>query len=244
MDDISTFARTLMRLERLMAKLDMEMSNIRYMFGAKNMALTYDVSLRVAELMEKAVLVARALPAYTGVPDAEAAVARQRDCIVPIEIGFTSEGWFSLRMPMLLPKKEKGSADYIRSILFPAMQTLFRDKPLCRFKDCVLIYRHVYSRERPERQRRDHDNIEINMVSDIVALYTMLDDAPSRCRHYYCSAEADAERTEVYVVPVEQFVQWLASEKEFPESGPELSDSDQKCPPKDMSKWPNNGHTK
>ena len=28
---------------------------------------------------------------------------------VPIEIGFTEEGWFCLRMPILLPRKEKSS---------------------------------------------------------------------------------------------------------------------------------------
>lgn len=157
MDDISSFARTLTKLERLMAKLDMAVSNTRCMFGVKNMELTYDVSLRVAELMEKAVLVARALPAYTGAPDAAMMVARQTASVVPVEIGFTDEGWFSLRMPMLLPKKEHGSADYIRSILFPEMQRFFHNQAPCRFKDCVLIYRHVYSRDRPERQRRDHD---------------------------------------------------------------------------------------
>lgn len=171
MDDISSFARTLTKLERLMAKLDMAVSNTRCMFGVKNMELTYDVSLRVAELMEKAVLVARALPAYTGAPDAAMMVAKQTASVVHVEIGFTDEGWFSLRMPLLLPKKEHGSADYIRSILFPEMQRFFHNQAPCRFKDCVLIYRHVYSRDRPERQRRDHDNIEINMVSDIVALY-------------------------------------------------------------------------
>lgn len=234
MDDISSFARTLTKLERLMAKLNMAVSNTRCMFGVKNMELTYDVSLRVAELMEKAVLVARALPAYTGVPDTAMTVAKQTASVVPVEIGFTKEGWFSLRLPMLLPKKEHGSADYIRSILFPEMQRFFHNQAPCRFQDCVLIYRHVYSRDRPERQRRDHDNIEINMVSDIVALYTMLDDAPSRCRHYYCSAESDSERTEVYVVPSEEFIQWYSQEKDFPANGPALSEFAPKQSQKDM----------
>lgn len=216
-----------------MAKLNMAVSNTRCMLGARNMELTYDVSLRVAELMEKAVLVARSLPAYTGAPDAALTVAAQTASLVPIEIGFTREGWFSVRLPMLLPKKEQGSADYVRSILFPAMQRFFHKHPPCRFKDCVLIYRHVYSRERPERQRRDHDNIETNMVTDIVALYTMLDDAPSRCRHYYCSAEG-SERTEVYVVPPDEFIDWLRKEKDFPEPGPVLSDFPPQPPKKDM----------
>ena len=100
---------------------------------------------------------------------------------VPVEIGFTAEGWFSVRIPLLLPKKERGSAEYVRSILLPALKTFFAGRPPVRFDNCVLIYRHVYAEDRPERQRRDHDNIEINMVSDCIALYVMTDDAPGLC---------------------------------------------------------------
>lgn len=99
------------------------------------------------------------------------------------------------------------------------MKDFFRYKSPVRYTDCVLIYRHVYAKTRPERKRRDHDNIEINMVSDIIALYVMEDDAPSFCRHYYCSAAAMEERTEVYVVPNEDFPLWLKIEKSMPEEG-------------------------
>lgn len=144
---------------------------------------------------------------------------------VPVEIGFTAEGWFSVRIPLLLPKKERGSAEYVRSILLPALRTFFADRPPVRFDDCVLIYRHVYAEDRPERQRRDHDNIEINMVSDCIALYVMTDDAPGLCSHYYCSAAAAAERTEVYVVPQREFTAWLEAEKTMPDEGVKLHDS-------------------
>lgn len=86
----------------------------------------------------------------------------------------------------------------------------------------MLIYRHVYSRDRPERQRRDHDNIEVNMVSDTVALYVLPDDGPEICCHYYCSAAAQTERTEVYVVPQTEFPYWFESEKKMPEEGVKL----------------------
>ena len=63
------------------------------------------------------------------------------------------------------------------------------------------------------------DVMAINVVSDIVALYVMTDDAPSLCRHYYCSACAEAERTEVYVVPDTDFPAWLEREKSMPDEG-------------------------
>lgn len=94
-------------------------------------------------------------------------------------------------------------------------------KPV-RLDDCVIIYRHIYDREEPERRHRDHDNIETNFVTDIVALYVMTDDAPLRCRHYYCSAAGSTERTEVYVVPEQDFMRWYEAEKIFPDEGVKL----------------------
>ena len=141
---------------------------------------------------------------------------------IPVKIGYTKEGWFSVRIPMLLPKKSKGSTDYIRSFLYPAMRDFFVEKSPVRYREAVLIYRHVYDRRRPERQMRDHDNIEINMVSDIVAMYVMPDDGPAVCAHYYCSAAAEQERTEVYVVPKGDFPTWLSGEAAMPDGGVEL----------------------
>ena len=57
---------------------------------------------------------------------------------VPVEIGVTAEGWFSVRIPLLLPKKERGSAEYVRSILPPSLiyntvtvQELLQALPSC-----------------------------------------------------------------------------------------------------------------
>ena len=70
-----------------------------------------------------------------------------------------------------------------------------------------------------------HDNIEINMVSDIVAMYVMPDDGPQVCSHYYCSAGGTAERTEVYVVPKQEFQKWLEWETTIPDKGVLLNEN-------------------
>lgn len=216
------FLQVLDKLQRLNKEQSELADLVRRSFEAGDTKAAYDLSLRMEELTERSVLLSRSLPAYTGNPrsahDIESVIERE----IRVEIGFTEEGWFSLRMPLLLPKKEHGSADYIRSFLYPAMEGFFRGKPPVRFRNCVLIYRHVYSRDRPERQRRDHDNIEVNMVSDTVALYVMPDDGPEICCHYYCSAAARTERTEVYVVPQNDFPHWLEAEKTIPEEGVKL----------------------
>lgn len=219
------FAQTLAKLENQFKKMDMALRNTRCMYNGGNMELTYDIALRLEDVMERAMLLARALPAYTGNPCAQQDVEKQMLERVPVDIGFTMEGWFCVRLPLLLPKKETGSTTYIREFLFPALRNFFHGKPPVRYRECVLIYRHVYDEQRPERQWRDHDNIEINAVSDTIALYVMEDDAPCFCRHYYCSAAGTEERTEVYVIPAEDFPQWLITEKVIPDEGVTLYDS-------------------
>ena len=195
------------------------MTLVRWLTGGKSMELAYAMALKLAEESEKLTLLTRALPAYTGNPralqDVDAVAAES----VPIEAGFTIEGWFCIRLPLLLPKKERGSASYIRGILYPALRNFFQGKAPVRYPESIMIFRHVYEKGRPERRYRDHDNIEINMVSDTVAMYVLTDDAPPCCDHFYCSAASTQERTEVYVVPARDFPQWLVLEPLIPDEG-------------------------
>ena len=69
---------------------------------------------------------------------------------------------------------------------------------------------------------RDHDNIETNMVTDIVAMYVLPDDHPAVCSHYYCSAAGEEERTEIYIIPKHDFPMWLVEEKTLPDKGVKL----------------------
>ena len=166
------------------------------------------------------------LPAMSGDPAAD----NERNAIIaeeiPVEMGFTEEGWFLARIPMLLPKKDGGNVDHLRTMLYPAFRRYFNERPVDeKFSKCVLIYRHVYDRERSERQYRDHDNIELNFVTDTVALYVMEDDAPLKCEHFHCSAAGSEERTEVYVVSQTDFMKWYGFHLQIPDEGMKIVDS-------------------
>lgn len=228
------FRKALDKAASAIEKADEIALTVRWFYVDGNAKETYEQAMKLEEQVEKLVLLTRALPAYTGAPEAHSGVEKIMAQIIPVEIGFTKEGWFSVRLPMLLPKKSSGSADYIRSFLYPAMRRFFMNKLPVRYRDCVLIYRHVYDKKRPERQRRDHDNIEINMVSDIIAMYVMPDDGPSTCAHYYLSAVGNSERTEVYVVPKSEFPIWLAKEESIPQEGVRLYENRDEMGKKDM----------
>ncbi len=88
--------------------------------------MAYEQALRLEETTERLVLLTRALPAYTGSGMAKWEVENVMKLCIPVDMGFTTEGWFRLCIPALLPKKGSGSADYIRSFLYPAMQEYFQ----------------------------------------------------------------------------------------------------------------------
>lgn len=90
----------------------------------------------------------------------------------------TKKGWLKLQMPILLPRKEKSSRSYIRGFLYPALEQFAFSRVKIRYRNCVLIFRHVYDRNRPEREYRDHDNIELNTVVDAIAMFFLVDDTP------------------------------------------------------------------
>lgn len=185
----------------------------------------YSLALAAEQNAEKFVILSRNLPAYTGCPTADADVEAIMETEIPIEMGYTEQGWFVLRIPMLLPKKEGGSVEYIRGYLYPAAKRFFLRKGSVRkYSRCVIIYRHIYDKDRPEREYRDHDNIETNMVTDTVAMFVMEDDSALKCSHFYCSEPGHSERTEVYVMPKEDFPRWIQMGGKFPEEGEKLHD--------------------
>jgi hypothetical protein len=99
------------------------------------------------------------------------------------------------------------------------MRKFFSGKNFMRYDNCVLIFRHVYSRDRPVTYYRDYDNVETKSVTDAVAFFTMVDDSPNHCSVYHCCATGNKSCTEVYVLPKEDFSEWLRLENEMPAEG-------------------------
>ena len=214
----SYFQMTLEKTIRQTEKLLKILQAVQTDYADKRMEAAMEKAVSAAKQAEEVALLTRALPAHIGHPRAKDLTRNAIAEMIPIEIGFTDQGWFCLRMPILLPRKEKSSRSYIRGFLYPELEQFATGRKI-RYRNCVLIFRHVYNRHRPEREYRDHDNIELNTVVDAIAMFFLVDDTPLECRHYYCSAAGSAERTEVYIVPRNEFEDWLSMETSIPEIG-------------------------
>ncbi len=176
-------------------------------------------AMKLEDTAERLVLTARELPVCTWKAGAKEEVENQYSDILKIKIGFTQTGLLAVILPFLLPKKESGSAEYIRQNLYSALSKFFKDKPYLKMRDVFIVYRHVYDERYPERKMRDHDNIEINMVNDCISTFVLEDDAPRICNHCYMSAVGCEERTEVYIVPKAKIKEWFDFEKTISKEG-------------------------
>ena len=83
-------------------------------------------ALEFERLSERLTLTARTVPVATGRPSAFQDVELIMEQEIPVQMGFTEQGWFQLRIPLLLPQKGKGGAEYVRGFLYPAMMRFMR----------------------------------------------------------------------------------------------------------------------
>ena len=207
-----------MQLDNAIRETERLLKALNGISESRDLESALKLSVTAAKIAEGVALKTRALPAHTHHPLAERIAQKAIAESVPVEIRITEERWFYLRMPILLPRKEKSPRDYLRGFLYPALASFAWERPPIRYRDCVMIFRHTYDRNRPEREYRDHDNIELNTVVDAVAMFFLVDDTPFECRHYYCSVVGDEESTEVFIVPRDAFEIWLAQEKNIRKS--------------------------
>ena len=200
-NNIETFKREFLQTKRTLKLLYKAWQELEDQIKVKDENGAYASSLETAYIGERLILQLRDLATYPNEIKREEYVANASKETALVEVGYTEEGWFRLSIPALLPRKEKGNPEYVRSLIYPAMSNFFTGKQVEKFKDCTLVYLHTYDVNRPKREWRDHDNVEVNAVTDIVALFVMLDDSPHICEHYYASKSGTENRTEVFVLP-------------------------------------------
>lgn len=199
--------KTLDKTNSLFAKLQQAVAN-------DDEQKACDLSLDYERTVEKLVAQSRDVVLYNGNSYAQAVMCAINK-YAPVDISYTKEGWLLVSIPALLPKKEKGNSQYIREIVRDALYKYCRQNDVDKFDKCVLVFEHVYDYKIPKRQWRDHDNIEVNTVSDMIALFLLRDDSAYICSHFYYSKAGKQNRTNIYVVPDTDFAKWCEQKEVF-----------------------------
>lgn len=177
----------------------------------KDIQKYFDVTGSIQKNAESICLKARLLPLKTGHPQAKTLICENSAHLCGIKIDDTLKNWIYIEMPVLLPKKETSGVQYIRDSLNFALLNYFKNRERSYYKEtAIMIFNHCYSEARNYKIYRDHDNIEINAVSDLLALNFLYDDSPAYCQHFHYTTINDKDMTKIYVVPISHFKEWLS----------------------------------
>lgn len=176
--------------------------------------LVYSYTLTTAEEAEFLIRNTRELILSQKTPTGEEDLQRVIDATYPVEIGFNADGWFGVRIPLLIPKKDNYSVKYLEKRLGPVLDTFWKGRP--RFHSAshksVIVFRHIYSTLRPGWERCVPADSEIDCVIRLFFSHVFREIFPIDFRHYHCCAFGEAECTEVYVMPVSDLGKWLSQE--------------------------------
>lgn len=177
----------------------------------------YTYTLGMVEAVENMTRNARELVLSQRTPTGEEDVKRIVDENYKIEMGFTKEEWFCLRMPLIIPKKNGYSVKYVENRLRAALKEFWKYRPHLSFPydKAVIVFHHMYARSRNAWERCVPADSEVECVIRLIFVYVLHQMFQVTFRHYHCCSLGEEECTEVYVMPISDFDKWLAQETPY-----------------------------
>ena len=119
-----------------------------------------------------------------------------------------------ITLPCLLPKrKQRQSTEFLIDPMYFTLSQYSDSHRLPRYKQCVVCFSHIYSRELPARRVRDYDNLELKQLLDVISTFIMEDDTGLLVDAYNTTEIGETDCTRISVMDKNRFQTWL-SERE------------------------------
>ena len=133
-----------------------------------------------------------------------------------ITVGCDGSGIVEITLPCLIPIRKKKPTDFITAPLYAALERFVlssgqpAENPFERFTHCTICITHVYNRELFGKGRqRDHDNIEVKGIIDVINTFLLTDDSENLCNIFYTSDVSDVDMTRITIMKKDIFPEWL-----------------------------------
>lgn len=127
------------------------------------------------------------------------------------------EDWTQISIPRLLPKRKAAkNGEFIMAPLHYILSDYCRQHEIRKFRACSVCFVHTYDRALDLGRIRDYDNLETRNVLNLITAYFLLDDGGRYCNVYHTTALGDKDGTEIYIMPQEKFLMFLAQQQDHP----------------------------
>ena len=129
-------------------------------------------------------------------------------------IEITSEGWLAASLPGMMPRRDDADRSrFLAGLLRDAIRRTFPEHDQPKFRACVLVYEHIYDISR-SRRFIDHDNLELKHCQDVLEASFLSNDTAVLCSAFQCSHRGEQDGTRIWILPPEQFPEWLKNHPE------------------------------
>ena len=129
-------------------------------------------------------------------------------------VEITPEGWLAASLPGMMPRRDDADRSrFLAGLLRDAIRRTFPEHDQPKFRACVLVYEHIYDISRSHRFT-DHDNLELKHCQDVLEAAFLTNDTAALCSAFQCSHSGDQDGTRIWILPPEQFPEWLKNHPE------------------------------
>lgn len=124
------------------------------------------------------------------------------------------EGWLIASLPGMMPRRDDADRSrFLAGLLRDAIRRAFPEHDHPKFRACVLVYEHTYDIGR-SRRFTDHDNLELKHCQDVLEAAFLTNDTAALCSAFQCSHRGEQDGTRIWILPPEQFPEWLKNHPE------------------------------
>ena len=129
-------------------------------------------------------------------------------------VEITPEGWLAASLPGMMPRRDDADRSrFLAGLLRDAIRRTFPEHDQPKFRACVLVYEHIYDIGR-SRRFIDHDNLELKHCQDVLEAAFLTNDTAALCSAFQCSHHGEQDGARIWILPPEQFPEWLKSHPE------------------------------
>ena len=123
-------------------------------------------------------------------------------------------GWLAASLPGMMPRRDDADRSrFLSGLLRDAIRRTFPEHDQPKFRACVLVYEHIYDISR-SRRFIDHDNLELKHCQDVLEAAFLTNDTAALCSAFQCSHRGEQDGTRIWILPPEQFPEWLKNHSE------------------------------
>ena len=129
-------------------------------------------------------------------------------------VEITLEGWLVASLPGMMPRRDDADRSrFLAGLLRDAIRRAFPEHDHPKVRACVLVYEHIYDISR-SRRFTDHDNLELKHCQDVLEAAFLTNDTAALCSAFQCSHRGEQDGTRIWILPPEQFPEWLKNHPE------------------------------